>query len=37
MDKLGLRLSGAPPDCWPKNYDQIWKEINLQQLLDQGK
>lgn len=37
MDRMGLRLSGAPPDCWPKDEQQIRKKINLQQLLDQGK
>ena len=37
MDKLGLRLSGAPPSCRPNNYDQVKRKINIQQLLDQGE
>ena len=36
-DNLGLALSSAPRTCWPRDYDQIWEKINLQQLLDQGK
>ena len=37
MDNLSLALSGAPQDCWPKDYDLIRREIHLQKLLDQGE
>jgi hypothetical protein len=36
MDKIGLRLSGAPPTCKPSNYYQVTRQIDLQKLLDQG-
>ena len=37
MDKMGLRLSGAPADCWPTDVWKIRENINLQWLLDQGE
>ena len=37
MDKMGLRLSGAPPSCEPENLYQVWDKINLSHLLQKGK
>lgn len=37
MDRVGLRLSGAPPGCDPIGYRDIWDKLDLQRLVDQGK
>ncbi|MFT4193545.1 hypothetical protein [Ottowia sp.] len=37
MDRMGLRLSGAPPSCWPDGALEMYKKINLDQLVREGE
>jgi hypothetical protein len=37
LDRFGLRLDSAGTSCWPPNSTEMHRQVNIDQLIQQGK